>query len=312
MKRICAALIAYCMVAALSGCAALQGSSAPLATVTQAPTATVSPTPVPASPTLVNATPKPSLSIETTYSDPTPGEAEPEPTESIPASTEYTSTNLGLAFTVPESWVGKYRVKEYDNHITVYFNPANPIPENSWSGELFSVARENTEDSNGIFGDWEFEINSATYVWGLFDGANCSGCVESYGEGAPEYSRFMAMRKDIPAIFSSVESLSGQTPTSRKKLWIETYPKTRDYTTTMGLGIQFTIPKYWIGKCRIVETEDYVSFYFKPKKYDPNKYGDGLFFDIGIITPGADVGEEDGDQFITINGICFDCGGPTT
>lgn len=305
MQRLCAAFWVFCMAVALTGCAALHSSSSPVATTTSAPMATVAPSSVTASPLPATVMPKPSLSVELPTLTPTPADTSSEPVGTVPASTQYTSTDFGLTFTVPESWIGKYRVVEGGNCLTVYFNPAEGIPENSWSGELFSIARKYTAESADINGDWEFEINGATYIWGMFDGLNFSGYVDSYGDGAPEYNRYMTMRKDIPAIFTSVKSLSGQALTNKKRVWIDSCPRKRIYTTTMGLGIQFIIPQSWIGKCRIVETKNFVTVYFKPRKYNPEKYGDGYLLSIEMKT--TDEDEEDYSDSVTIRGADYFC-----
>jgi hypothetical protein len=134
-----------------------------------------------------------------------------------------------------------------------------------------------------------------------------------YDDTEPEYNTYTAMVKDIPAIFASVKSLADETPINVQKLWIETIPKTTVYTTTMGLGIQFTLPKSWLGKCRIIESKDDVEAYFNPRKPLTEESGDGWLFVIEKKSKNTEGDDEflDYYQEVKVNGVTYICGGPT-
>lgn len=156
MKRVCAALVACCMVAALAGCAA-----APMATEIPGPTTT-----------------------------PTPAV-----TSSLPT---YTSDALGLEFTMPHSWAGKYRVVESDGRLTVYFKPSQTPDPNVGDGELFCIVCK-TADLDMTLYDNAREIKnfSGTFIWGEPTDVR-------YQPGQPEYDTYVAMQKNVPGIYYSV------------------------------------------------------------------------------------------------------------
>jgi hypothetical protein len=297
MKRFAAVIAIALLITVFSGCSTPNGglkSDAPPATAT--PIASDTPPP---------ATPEPSLlPAETPEPDTTPEETTPEPRESAPANTIYTSTNLGITFTIPQSWAGKYRVEEADGCLTVYFNPAEPLGRNSWSGELFSVCKEASGKRVYLSGEWTFELNGTSYVWGIIDSM-------SYSEFAPEYDTYTAMEKDIPAIFDTVQSLSGSAPKNVRRLWLEVIPQTAEYTTTMGLGIRFTLPESWIGKCRIVERADFVSFFFNPQVPFNANMGDGYLFSILKKTSDSDADFMDSVLEFEVNGVTYISGTST-
>ena len=252
------------LIITLSGCST-DGNTWP--TITPQMRQTVAP--VPSSVMPVTPSPTPAVVLEPSS---TPDEVLPEPTEIIPNTNVYTSIGLGLTFSVPKSWVGKYRVKEGEGCLSVYFIPAEPI-DTAHEGEFFSILKITDSNVEHLRNDWEFRMNDTTYIWG-------SDAQFFYWQTDPEYNTYATMEKDIPDAFQTVRSVSGQVPDHVKRLWIEVFPTKTEYTTTMGLGIAFTLPKSWIGKCRIVESEDNITFYFRPAKpFDPNT-GDGSLFGI--------------------------------
>ena len=310
MKRLAVALAIAGMVFTFPGCTMLSvgtKSSAPLATAMETPVTTAAPDET--SPMPETASPDPSQ---------TPEETEPEPSAALsPApsptpkpvktasSNIYSNRSLGLSFTMPKSWAGKYRVVNGKGYLSVYFSPVDTADLNDPNdGELFSIVEEKVKKSGDMSGDWTFNLNGLTYIWGSFD--------MEYDDTEPEYDTYSAMLKDIPAVFASVKSsLSGQAPGNVEKLWIESIPKQTVYTTTMGLGIQFTLPKSWLGKCRIVERKDEVDAYFNPKKPLTEENGDGWLFVIAKKSPDTEEWELDYTAEITVNGVTFICGGPT-
>ncbi len=283
------------LIITLSGCS-MDVNTWP--TITPQPTQTVAPVPSSAMP----VTPSPTSAVAFEPSS-TPDEVLPEPTEIIPNTNVYTSIGLGLTFTVPKSWVGKYRVKDGEGYLSVYFIPAEPI-DTAHEGVFFSILKITDTNEGLLRNDWEFRINDTTYIWG-------SNAQFTYWQTDPEFSAYANLEKDIPDIFKTVRSISGQVPDNVKRLWIEVFPTKTEYTTTMGLGIAFTLPKSWIGKCRIVESEDDILFYFHPAKpFDPNT-GDGFLFCISRKMAEDDSDFLDGAQEFTIDGVTYISGTST-
>jgi len=297
MKRSAVALAILFVVAVFSGCSLLiRGmiSNAPLPAATETQPAT---TPSAVDTALASDTGTLELSA--------PEGTEPKATTVIPTTNIYASAGLALTFTVPAGWVGKFSVEDGGDYLSVYFNPATPYAPNVRDGELFTIEQEDSEDMS-YGGDWEFKLGGVTYAWGSINGIDGV----DYNDFEPEYNTYMAMVNNVPAVFDTVRSLSGQAPLNVKKLWIKAVPTKPEYTTSMGLGIKFTLPKSWLDKCRIEEDANSVSFFFKPKKPNP-AYGDGLLL---MITKKTGVeGEEDGwngVQEFNVGGIAYFSGAP--
>ncbi len=283
------------LITTVSGCSTDANT---LPTLTPQLTQTVTFAPSYATP--VKPSPTPEVVLEPSS---TPDEALPEPTEIIPNTNVYTSIGLGLTFTVPKSWVGKYRVKECEGFVTVCFNPAEPI-DTAHEGEFFSILKIADTNEELLRYDWDFRMNDTTYIWG-------SNAQFIYWQTDPEFATYAKMEKDIPDIFKTVRSISGQVPDHVKRLWIEVFPTTTEYTTTMGLGIAFTLPKSWIGKCRIVESEDDISIYFHPAEpFDPNT-GDGFLFFISRKVSDVDTPILDGVHEFVVGSITYISGTST-
>lgn len=285
MKHFIAALVIAGMIAVSSGCSASNGNvnNTPFPTIIEtqspslSPVVTVLPTVTAATPTLV---------------------VTPSPTVTPP--NVYVSEKFGFSFTVPNSWVGKYHVKEGEGYLTVYFDPAEPTEYGN--SELFSIGTEAYAEEELFDSDYKFEINGVVFIWGSIS--------ILYTESDPEYDTYMAWQKDIPGVFKSIRSLSGQEPENVKKLWIEVIPHKQVYTST-NLGISFTLPKDWLGSCCVVEDEGYLSVYFKPQNPIAEDMGDGLLFIIVNKKLNYDWDLFSERKDVTVKGVTFVCGGPT-
>jgi hypothetical protein len=139
---------------------------------------------------------------------------EPEATETEPVATEtetvaptaapkvsiYTSETLGITFTVPDTWVGKYRVEEGDGYLTVFFNPAEPIDQNVGDGELFCIVKKTPDIDTSMYDNsQEFEVNGVAYIWGQPTDVR-------YSEGQPEYDTYVQMLQDFSAVYQSIRA----------------------------------------------------------------------------------------------------------
>ncbi len=127
----------------------------------------------------------------------------PEPTEESAAAEgafeTITSASLGIAFDVPASWAGKYRVDEGDGYLIVYFKPSEPIDDGM--GKFFTILTKTSEDDAGFFdNEEEIEINGVTYLVGMPTDV-------TYSQENPEFDTFKAMREDLPMIRDSLRSV---------------------------------------------------------------------------------------------------------
>lgn len=309
MNRLCAAVVAFCIVAALSGCAALHNSSAPLATATPAQMVTFAPTPLPTSPT-PSSTPSPMP--DATTAQPVGGSTSDWTSDDfyklmkiVPTTNTYTSMDTGITFTVPNSWIGKYRVEEQQGYATVYFNPAGSINTDVGDGELFSINPKDSEEDELLYSyAVEFKIDETTYICGELNDA-------CYQKGQPEYDTYKTMQKDLPAVFESIRTSKGQMPDNIIKN-PKPAPMNLVYTSTK-LNITFSMPNSWKGKYRVEEGDGCINVSFKPKKPLTKKNGDGWLFIIEKKTDDTADDEEmlDCVKEVNLNGITYICGTPT-
>jgi len=185
MKRFFVFIAVVCMML-VSGCSSPMGNT--LKSVVTTPT----PTPLPSSTSASIATATASPTKQATVPTPTPT-TKPEPKEIV-----VNSAKLGLTFSLPKSWKGKYRIEESKDSLSVYFKPSKPVDE-IYDGFLFFIARK-TSDMNGDFIDnyREFKVNGTTYVFG--------GPTDVTYEG-PEDDTFLSMNQDALAIYSTIRGL---------------------------------------------------------------------------------------------------------
>jgi hypothetical protein len=155
MKRFAIIIITLSLVLVFSGCSVVRGvlrRVVPHSTLVVAQTSvatTIEPAPT--------DEPEPSPSPETVTAEPT----ESAPETSTPSIHVYHSTAMGFTFTLPDSWVDKYRVKEGDGFLTVYFKPSSTIEEGM--GNLFSIVKKTSEDDEGFLDNAvDVEVNGST------------------------------------------------------------------------------------------------------------------------------------------------------
>jgi hypothetical protein len=124
----------------------------------------------------------------------------PTVTFTLPKTNVYLSTRLGIAFTVPESWVGKYRVEEGDGYVSAFFRPEEMDIEENGDGLFFMIVRK--EGCTVI--DEEYleelpvvEANGAAYA--IYEPTDVSY------EG-PEQDAFEAMNGDKSGVFDSIRA----------------------------------------------------------------------------------------------------------
>lgn len=298
MKRVSLAIAFFIIMSIFFGCSASVSPTGVTTSLPSRPAAQASSSvPVDSTPASQTETPTltPGVTVEPTETLPQNTEPmQPEPVKVVPKTNVYTNEGLGLTFTVPKSWVGKYRVEEGEGYLSVYYGLVES--DDSDSTELFTIMKKTCSKWDCFSDEWEFGMNGTTYGWGTtsFD-----------IELASDNETYVKMQYDVPAISHTLRSVIGKVPDHIKTIWLELVPKKTEYKTTLGLGIAFTLPKSWIGKCRIDESEDCVSFSFYPKK-PINKYnGNGFFFAIDKNALKNDYSDMDSVRQFTINGITY-------
>jgi hypothetical protein len=298
------------VISVLLGCSATVSPSA-IATAlpARADIQTASPATATTTPTAEMATPSPSVQPETasTSPSPSPGEMMPDLPEvtHFPETNSYTSKWLNLTFTVPESWVGKYSVWEDGSCcLNVYFNPSEYIDDDVYDGMLFSINMKESELDELLFQSlMEFDIDGKTYIF-------CMPKDESYRKNQSEYGTYMMMQKDIPAIFTTIRTATGQLPEN-----IVYNPKPAPLTLKYSykrLGITFSMPESWKDKYRVEEGKDNIYVYFKPKKPLTEENGSGFLFAIEKKTKETPVTILDVCSEIKIHGVTYICYGSTS
>lgn len=112
-------------------------------------------------------------------------------------SLQYKSSNLGFSLSFPESWRGKYAVREFDDSMAVYFKPEAAISDDK--GRLFTVVKNPTEEAAGFYDDVKYiDLNGMKYLIG--------GPTDvTYTKEDPEYSTFARMRKEIQEVIKTIK-----------------------------------------------------------------------------------------------------------
>jgi hypothetical protein len=198
VKRFAALIAILGVIALISGCSVLRG------VINKARSIVVNATPTIAADTL-----RPDEPADETTPDPSPEPsalptAKPTGAQPTKAANEYMSAMLGIMFTLPDSWTGKYHVDEGDGYLTVYFVPEEPIDETKGDGMLFTVIVKEAEDDGGFFdNEREIGINGVKYLCGTSTDV-------SYLEDQPEYETYEAMMRDLPAVFDSIRAAEGE------------------------------------------------------------------------------------------------------
>jgi len=117
----------------------------------------------------------------------------------VDAVIEYTSINLGIRFSMPGYWKGKYTVEENEDSVLVYFKPS--VPAQDYDGFLFIIQKrtpENQEDAEFMDGYREVKVNGVTYM--------CGGPTDVTYEG-PEFELFNEMNSDVFDIYGSIRGI---------------------------------------------------------------------------------------------------------
>jgi hypothetical protein len=302
MKRFAAALaIIACCAIFFSSCTDLNGKTIALystITKTQASLTSANAFNLPTDTSLPVPSPSPSATkaeatIDNYY----------KKKEIVPTTNVYSSTVSGITLTVPESWVGKYRVEEQGGYISVYFKPTEPVDTDTGDGQLFSINEKNSEEDELLYNSAvEFDVNGTTYICGTSKD-------ESYQRSQPEYETYTTMQKDLPAVFSSIRTAKGQLPDN-----IIYEPKPAPMTLvykSKSLHLAFSMPDSWKDKYTVMEGRDSISVFFKPEKPLTEENGDGWILIIIKKTQDTEAWTLDYTKEVTVNGVTYICGGPT-
>ena len=115
---------------------------------------------------------------------------------------QYNNEKLGFSFVVPESWRGKYLVKQEQNGILVFYKPIDLATEGK--GLLFAILkRTSLEDEHSFDNVGEprtFEVNGITYITG---GPTDVG----FPEGHKEFADFIKLKKEVREVVKTIKPI---------------------------------------------------------------------------------------------------------
>ena len=112
----------------------------------------------------------------------------------------YKNEKLGFSFIVPESWNGKYTIKEFENGIYVYFKPDKPVGENY--GLLFGILDRTTFYERVIDTSAEsktFEAKGVIYGIG--------GPDIGFPKAHKEYESYDKMKKEVKDVVKTIKAI---------------------------------------------------------------------------------------------------------
>lgn len=111
----------------------------------------------------------------------------------------FESSKLGLSIAFPETWEGKYKVKEGDTGITVCFKPEAQIAEGK--GIFFFILEKTKDVDEGHIDNVQyFEANGKTYITG--------GPTDvTYAKEDPEFDTFTKMQAEVPEVLKTLKSI---------------------------------------------------------------------------------------------------------
>ena len=191
MKRSMSILLILCSILAIAGCKSKDsGIQFPFPTATQTlssqpslmPTQTPTPTQTAVLPTITPTATPTKTPVKT------------------PNGIVYTCKNLGIEFTLPNSWKGWYTVKEKSGSISFYFKPSKPYEE-FYDCFLFVIEKktaDNEDDKQFMDGFKEVTIKGVTFY--------CGGPTDMTYDG-PELDRFTKMNGDVQGIYKTIRAL---------------------------------------------------------------------------------------------------------
>lgn len=116
----------------------------------------------------------------------------------------YKNEKLGFSIKFPDSWKGKYTVKESDDGIRVYFKPNNNRTTLG-AGFLFGVIKKSADLDESTFDTVSykmryFDAKGITYVIGGPSDVN-------FSDTDPEYNIFQKMSKEAKEVVQTLKSL---------------------------------------------------------------------------------------------------------
>lgn len=113
----------------------------------------------------------------------------------------YNSDKLGISFTVPESWIGRYTVKEETYGINVFFKPTSPAPEGS--GLIFCLMKKGYGDEDFLDGIGDQRTIVAKGVTYYIDGPRDIGFPDDH----KEYKDYKKFRDDVPSVVKTIKTV---------------------------------------------------------------------------------------------------------
>ena len=121
-------------------------------------------------------------------------------TGATPDENTVVSDTLGIAFTVPEDWAGKYRVEERNGYLSVYFVPSVPFDDSFGDGFIFTITKQTSEDDEYFLDNSrKLDINGVPYICGTSTDV-------SYSPEQPEYEIYEEMFQDYSDIMETIRA----------------------------------------------------------------------------------------------------------
>lgn len=116
--------------------------------------------------------------------------------------TVYKNGKFGFSFTMPESWNGKYTVKEAEDGIYVYFKPIQPV--RAYSGLLFAILKKGSIDESHFDTVGEprnLEAKGILYIVG--------GPTDlSFPDDNKEFGDFTKLQKEVKDVVKTIKAIN--------------------------------------------------------------------------------------------------------
>jgi hypothetical protein len=113
----------------------------------------------------------------------------------------YNNDKLGISFTVPQSWIGRYTVKEETYGVNVFFKPTVPAPEGS--GLIFCLIKEGYGDEEFLDSMGDPKTIVAKGVTYHIDGPRDIGFPDDH----KEYKDYQKFRQDVPSVVKTIKTV---------------------------------------------------------------------------------------------------------
>lgn len=135
----------------------------------------------------------------------TKGTSTENPTQEIKSNNEikqnfiYNNNKLGISFTIPASWSGKYTIKEASEGINIFFKPTEAVPEGS--GLIFCIAKEVPNADEPLYKVGNQKNIVAKGISYVVDGPRDIGFPPEH----KEYNDYKKLQADVPNVVKTIK-----------------------------------------------------------------------------------------------------------